>query len=115
MCNELVMPATYVEVSEDEMTYVDGGGSYRIGVKYATLEWIAIQTTAGCTVYGAVSSAIGPFTAGLGWVGSLISAGIAGIASIIAGSLAKRSLSEGVAFYIPICPKFGKNKTLFCF
>lgn len=97
MCYDgtLVMPANYAVVSEDEMTYVDGG-EYKTATfcyksptnayNYLNDMSNAISMTAALTIVGGsiIGAAVGLVG---GPVGSVIGAVVGGIAGLIGGSI----------------------------
>jgi hypothetical protein len=76
---ELKYPSNYVEVSEEEMMYVDGGATIKLNIKTMTVAKIVMAAQGGLTAGAAASACLGPFTAGLGWIGSALCT-LAGIA-----------------------------------
>lgn len=53
----LVMPSSYAVMDEEEMTYVEGGGTLTVTVKQATIQ-TAIATIAGAVVGVAITAAL---------------------------------------------------------
>lgn len=83
MCyNEaLVMPSNYVAMNENEMTYVDGGGTGYLTFKKSTIT-TAIAALAGFATKKAITAILASACVG---VASAIELGTAGTGTLIAG------------------------------
>ncbi|MDE6904630.1 MAG: hypothetical protein K2P76_06815 [Lachnospiraceae bacterium] len=68
MCYDgaLVMPSSYAVMSEDEMTYVEGGGTFRIKMNKAAVKHI-------CQAAGALTLASVTVAMGVTGIGALVS------------------------------------------
>lgn len=54
MCYDgaLVMPSSYAVMDEEEMTYVEGGGTITVTIKASTIKWIVATLGGAVTGYG---------------------------------------------------------------
>ena len=101
MCYDgaLVMPSNYAVMSEDEMTYVEGG------VKSRSINWISIPIDVVCSYVGLNASAI------IGCAGNAIAKFAAKhIAKVAASETLKKLLGSGaVGFLQGVVLKASKN------
>ena len=75
MCYDgaLVMPSSYVAMDEEEMTYVEGGGTFRIKMNKAAVKYLA--SISGTAIINIVNVAMGATGIGAivsGFIGSLV-------------------------------------------
>lgn len=108
MCYDgaLVMPSNYVAMDEEEMTYVEGGGTIKLNFSRDFLRDCLTATLSGVTgiVCGIIGTAVG------GSVGCIIGCGIgAALGWIIGGSIARSNIKDGATLKIWI--PFVKSKT----
>ncbi len=96
----LAMPANYTSVTEEEMTYVEGGGRASVTVKFGLTE--NLRKAVFNTGVGVVTSiAVGAITAALGATGVgavLIPAAIGAIAAMASSFIADRNI-HGNRYY----------------
>lgn len=95
----MVMPKNYAVVTEDEMTYVDGGGTVNITF---SRDFLRDVCTAGLsTVCAIVGGIIG--TAGTPLASIVFGAVGAGIGWIVGGNIARTYINsdKSISFYLP--------------
>ena len=86
---ELVLPTHYVDVDQDEMEYVDGGG--KIGFRVHLPKWVI---DSGAAVGGAAVTGVVVANTWQLALGGPIGAGIAAGLSTLAGALAAIAISN---------------------
>ncbi|MCI9370376.1 MAG: hypothetical protein HFH65_08685 [Lachnospiraceae bacterium] len=108
MCYDgtLVMPSSYIAMDEEEMTYVEGGGTIKLNFSRDFLRDCLTATLSGVTaiVCGIIGTVAG------GPLGCIIGGGIgAALGWIIGGSIARSKIKNGatVKIWIP----FVKSRT----
>lgn len=82
---EMVLNNSFVELNNDEMMVVEGGGSVTLGISANTQQ--KVVTWGSATIAGAVTAAITAASGGvLAAVAPIIAAGVAGLIADVVGS-----------------------------
>lgn len=85
MCYDgaLVMPTNYAIMNEDEMTYVEGGGTFYVEIGANSFVMTALATISGGLTTAKVTAALGAIGV---TIATAIELGTAGMGTLIAGA-----------------------------
>ena len=103
MCynGELVMPSNFVAINENEMEYVEGGGTLTITLKR---DFLRDMLTASCSAIGVVVGTIiaGGSSAGMA---AVVGGAVGGaLGWIIGGTLSRKYINKDITFsvWVPV-------------
>ena len=82
----LVMPSSYAVMDEEEMTYLEGGGTFTLGIKFKQNSFVInfLSSIAGALTTTKVAAALATIT---GLIITAIELGTAGLATLYLGAV----------------------------